>query len=93
MEYVNSNEKLTDAGCMEIYFLTAELKSCLHDVKVVPKFCVMEVEPNSSSRQVEYIMNEKVLCHNILGRSLHFGRPFLHSTHKYYVERSQEAVN
>ena len=49
LEYVNSDEK-TNADCMEMYFLTAELKSCLHNVKVVSKFRVMEVEPNSSSR-------------------------------------------
>ena len=48
LEYVNSDEK--NAGCMEMYFLTTELKSCLHNVKVVPKIRVMEVEPNSSSR-------------------------------------------
>ena len=49
LEYVNSDEK-KKSGCMEMYFLTTELKSCLHNVKVVPKIRVMEVEPNSSSR-------------------------------------------
>ena len=47
LEYANSDEK-NNADCMEMYFLTAELKSCLHNVKVVPR--VMEVELNSSSR-------------------------------------------